>query len=142
VPELHGAEDETVLLKCRPDLITRTGRAMPDLKTTDDVSERGFGITIARRRYHVQAAFYLDIMYWLYGDDAPELFCFIAAQKTRPYDVAVHWLNDPQVAEGRDLYQQDLARIIACRRVNYWPGADGGRVIEALLPSWAMSQSY
>lgn len=126
-----------ILRKCRPDIITANGLIMPDLKTTDDVSEAGFGRTIAQRRYHVQAAFYLDIMQMLYGADAPRYFCFIAAQKTRPYDVAVHWLDDDQIAIGRALYMRDLARLIECRNTNYWPGADGGKVIKALLPGWA-----
>lgn len=140
--ERHGDPDAPILLKIRADAITHDGRVMVDLKTTEDVSKKAFGVTIARRRYHVQGAFYLDVMAWLYGADAPETFCFIPAQKQRPYDVAVHWLNELHIAAGRDLYQQDLARIIACRRVNYWPGADGGRIIEAELPGWATAGAY
>lgn len=142
IAEIHGHEDDEVLLKIRADAITQNGRIMVDLKTTDDVSEHGFGITIARRRYHVQGALYLDVMAWLYGADAPETFAFIPAQKTRPYDVAVHWLNELHLAAGRDLYQQNLARIIACRRIDFWPGADNGRVIEAVLPGWATAGVY
>ena len=141
-PALHGDGDDQVVLKIRPDIITHDGLIMPDLKTTEDVSPTGFGRTIAQRRYHVQGAFYLDVMRFLYGDDAPKTFCFIAAQKKRPYDCAVHWLNELHIAAGRDMYQRDLARIIACRRVNFWPGADDGRLIEAVLPSWAMSSIY
>lgn len=134
---LHG--DSMLLLKCRPDIITANGLIMPDLKTTDDVSELGFGRTIAQRRYHVQAALYLDIMSWLYGELAARYFCFIAAQNRRPYDVAVHWLDDEQVAVGRALYQRDLARLIECRRTSTWHGADGGQIIKAVLPGWAMN---
>lgn len=133
----HG--EGTVTLKCRPDIITANGMVMPDLKTTDDVSEVGFGRTIAQRRYHVQAAIYLDIMSWLYALLAPRYFCFIAAQNRRPYDVAVHWLDDDIIAIGRALYQRDLARLIECRNTNRWPGADNGEVIKAVLPGWAMN---
>lgn len=133
----HG--DGTVLLKIRPDIITANGLIMPDLKMTDDVSEIGFGRTIAQRRYHVQAALYLDVMFWLFAELAPQYFCFIAAQNRRPYDVAVHWLDDDQIAVGRALYQRDLARLIECRDSNRWPGADGGEIIKAVLPAWAMN---
>ena len=132
-------DDNGILRKCRPDIITANGMVMPDLKTTDDVSEAAFGRTIAQRRYHVQAAWYLDIMEMLLGDEAPKTFCFIAAQKTRPYDVAVHWLTEDQIAIGRALYQRDLARLIECRNHDYWPGADNGRVIQAAMPNWAMN---
>lgn len=140
VEESHFVTDENgILRKCRPDIITSNGLIMPDLKTTDDVSEAGFGRTIAQRRYHVQAAWYLDIMQMLYGEAAPRYFCFIAAQNRRPYDVAVHWLDDEIIAIGRALYQRDLARLIECRNTNRWLGADGGTVIKAVLPGWAMN---
>lgn len=140
VEESHFVTDENgILRKCRPDIVTHNRLIMPDLKTTDDVSEIGFGRTIAQRRYHVQAAWYLDIMHMLYGELAPRYFCFIAAQNRRPFDVAVHWLDDDQIAIGRALYQSDLARYIEYRDSNRWPGADNGKVIKAVLPNWAMN---
>lgn len=128
------------LRKCRTDAISADGRIIPDLKTTDDVSEDGFGRTIAQRRYHVQAAWYLDILFALYGKDAPSVFSFIAVQKTRPYDVAVHYLTDEQIQVGRLLYQRDLARLTEAERLNYWPGQDKGRIIQAKLPAWEMNK--
>lgn len=142
VEQSYFVTDENgIVRKCRPDIITANGRIMADLKTTEDVSLLGFGRTIAQRRYHVQGAFYLDIMRLLYGDDAPQIFCFIAAQKKRPYDVAVHYLTEEQIAVGRALYQQDLARLVQYREANYWPGQDGGQILEAALPGWAMAQA-
>lgn len=131
-----------VLRKCRTDAITSDGRWVVDLKTTTDVSEAGFGYTIAERRYHVQAAWYLDILHALYGDDAPRGFAFIAAQKVRPYDVAVHYLTEDQIQLGRLLYQRDLALLIECSRTNTWPGVDRGRPIEARLPDRHMRRLY
>lgn len=133
-------DENGILRKCRSDIITANGRIMADLKTTDDVSPAGFGRTIIQRRYHVQAAWYLDVLYMLYGEDAPKIFCFIAAQKTRPYDVAVHFLTEEQIELGRMLYRRDLARIVQWRNTNSWPGADNGQVIEAVFPNWAMSE--
>ena len=148
-PLLRGAETEQsffwldhlgVLRKCRTDAITYDGRWVVDLKTTDDVSEFGFGRTIAQRRYHVQAAWYLDILQALYGSDAPQGFALIAAQKTRPFDVAVHYLTADQIRLGRQLYEQDLATLIECERTGIWPGVDGGEVIEAKLPTYEMNK--
>lgn len=129
-----------VLRKCRTDSITADGRWIVDLKTTDDVSEWGFGRTIAQRRYHVQGAWYLDILQALYGRDAPQGFAFIAVQKTRPHDVAVHYLTSDQLALGRLLYQRDLARLIECERTGSWPGIDNGQVFEARLPAYEMAK--
>lgn len=146
---LIGAETEQayywtdhrgVLRKCRTDAITANGQWVVDLKTTDDVSEAGFGRTIAQRRYHVQGAWYLDILAALYGSDAPKGFAFIAAQKTRPFDVAVHYLTRSQLELGRQLYTADLDLLIECQRTNTWPGVDGGNVIEARLPPYEMNK--
>lgn len=130
-----------ILRKCRTDAITANGEYVVDLKTTDDVSEEGFGRTIAQRRYHVQAAWYLDILKALYGSDAPRGFAFIPAQKERPHDVGVHFLSDDQIEWGRRLYKRDLARYITCMRSGVWPGATAGQVIEARLPGWAEYQA-
>lgn len=129
-----------ILRKCRTDVITYDGAFVVDLKTTDDVSEAGFRRTIEQRRYNVQAAWYLDILRDLYGNDAPQGFAFIAAQKYRPFDVAVHILTDDQIRLGRLLYQRDEALLIECLRTNTWPGVDRGRVIETGLSSFAARQ--
>lgn len=135
-------DENGILRKCRTDAITWDGQYVVDLKTTDDVSETGFGRTISQRRYHVQAAYYLDILTALYGDDAPKGWAIIAAQKTRPFDVAVHELTEDQIQLGRLLYQRDLALLMECERTNTWPGVDGGNVIIARLPAYAMQPLY
>ncbi len=138
-PHGHRHLPPGLMLKCRTDAITENGIIVPDLKTTDDVSEEGFGRTIYQRRYHVQAAYYLDILDMLYGEDAPKVWCNIAAQNKRPYDVAVHWYTDEMIAAGRALYLRDLAAIMDWQQRNYWPGADKGKVITARMPAYAMS---
>ena len=135
-------DPEGTIRKCRTDVITWDGQFVVDLKTTDDVSLYGFGRTIAQRRYHVQAAWYLDILQALYGSDAPKGWAFIAAQKSRPFDVAVHELTDEQIHLGRLIYQQDLALLRQCERMDYWPGVDGGKVLRAQLPGYEMSKLY
>lgn len=138
----YWSDEDGVLRKCRTDSITADGQYVADLKTTDDVSEAGFGNTIVKRRYDVQAAYYLDILKALYGDSAPIGWAFIAAQKTRPYDVAVHELTEDQIQRGRLLYQRDLAVLRECQRTDTWPGTDRGQVIRARLPDWAMREAF
>lgn len=146
-PLLQGAETEQsyfwrdeagILRKCRTDIVTADGEFILDLKTTDDVSKEGFGRTIANFGYHVSAAWYLDVLAGLYGADAPQGFAFIAAQKTRPYDVAVHYLTDRQIQLGRLLYRENLALLMTCMERNEWPGVARGEFIEAELPVWEM----
>ena len=148
-PLLDGAETEQsyfwrcpagVLRKCRTDAISADGEFILDLKTTDDVSQEGFGRTIANFGYHVSAAWYLDILQGLYGHDAPSGFAFIAVQKTRPYDVGVHYLTERQLHLGRLKYQKYLRTLLRCLETNIWPGATGGEFVEAKIPEWEMSK--
>lgn len=127
-------DENGILRKCRTDLVTFNGNIVGDVKTTDDVSAQAFGWTIAKRRYHVQAAWYLDILKMLYGSDAPEHFAFIAVQKKRPYDVAVHYLTPEQIEIGRRIYKEDLARLIQADASGYYPGVARGKYIQAELP--------
>ena len=131
---------EPVLRKCRTDAISTDGQFVLDLKSTDDVSPAGFGRTIANFGYHVSAAWYLDILAGLYGKDAPQGFAFIAAQKTRPFDVAVHYLTDRQIYLGRLIYQKHLRRLTRCLATGHWPGVADGQFIEAAIPEWEMRQ--
>lgn len=146
-PLLQGAETEQsffwrdangILRKCRTDAVTADGSFVGDVKTTDDVSKEGFGRTIANFGYHISAAWYLDVLHGLYGADAPQGFFFIAAQKTRPYDVAVHYLTDQQIHLGRLIYQKYLRLLMTCMERNEWPGVARGEFIEAELPVWEM----
>jgi hypothetical protein len=135
-----------VLRKCRTDAISANGQFVVDLKTTEDVSERGFGYTIGQRRYHVQAAWYLDILKALYGNDAPQEWAIIAAQKTRPNDVVVYYLTPDQIEAGRILYKQDLAKLVYHLSLGdaeeNWPGMANGEFLEARIPSYFMDVLY
>lgn len=146
-PLLLGAENEQsffwrdpagILRKCRTDSITANGQFVTDVKTSDDVSKAGFGRSIAKFGYDVSAAWYLDILKGLYGSDAPTGFAFIVAQKTRPFDVAVHYLTDRQIQLGRLLYQKYLARLMLAMQENHWPGVANGQFLEAEVPDWHM----
>lgn len=127
-----------ILRKCRTDLITADGAFICDVKTTDDVSKAGFGRSIANYGYHISAAWYLDVLQGLYGNDAPQGFAFIAVQKTRPFDVAVHYLTDAQIHLGRLIYRKYLATLVECMQTGIWPGTARGELIEAELPAWEM----
>lgn len=135
----YWTDDHGVLRKCRTDAISANGQFVVDLKTTDfDVSASAFGRTIMQRRYEVQAAWYLDILQALYGKDAPQTFVFVVVQKSRPFDVSVQYLTREQIDIGRILYLNDYTRLLECERDNYWPGMDGGEVLQAELPGYHM----
>lgn len=139
---LNGADTEEsyfwhdqdgVLRKIRTDLTTSDYAYIGDLKTTDDVSEEAFLYTAERLGYLESAAWYLDTLQGLYGSDAPAGFFWIAVQKRRPYDVAVHIMSEDQLHLGRLQYQQHKRRLIECFQQNKWPGVANGQPIISKL---------
>ena len=132
VEDPHGT-----LRKSRLDALTR-GNVVPDIKTTESAALDQFERNVARYRYHVQAAFYLDNCK-LAGIDK-ELFFFIVVEKTAPYLVRCLQLNSDVIEYGRNLYQRDIQIYRNCLESGQWPGW-GDYYDEVALPPWEMKQA-
>ena len=125
--------------KCRPDWLLNDGSMIVDLKTTEDASPKAFQQSIAKWRYHVQAAWYLDGIEKATGK-RPEQFIFIAVEKKPPYACAVY-VADPQMVEiGGQTARADLDKLNLCKAADNWPGySDQVEVIN--LPPWMRAKA-
>ena len=125
------------LCRCRPDLIS--GDIVIDLKTTFDASKQAFQNTIAKYRYNVQAAYYLDGCKKLgvVSDDAT--FLFVVVERKPPYGVAVYALPNDDLERGRFQYQKDLGRYAHCEKTGHWFGYSE-RIDYANLPFYARKE--
>ncbi len=121
--------------KARIDAYSLEHRAVIDLKTTTDASPEEFARSVAKFKYHVQAAWYIDAMRAA-GFDV-ETMIFIAVEKTGPYGVACYELDDAAVEEGRIQIAKALPILSNCMLTNDWPGYDHG-VQTLALPRWAV----
>lgn len=121
------------LCRCRPDWM-RDDHLPIDLKTTEDASPEGFARSIAKFRYEVQAAFYLDGIEAATGK-RPKNFVFIAVEKKPPYAVGVYVLDAETLEIGLGLYREDLATYTECAKANKWPGY-GDKIQTINLPGW------
>lgn len=122
-----------VLCRCRPDW-WRNDNLPIDLKTTEDASPEGFARSIAKFRYDVQAAFYLDGIELATGK-RPQNFVFIAVEKKPPYAVGVYVLDAETLEIGRGLYREDLDNYAKCAKADVWPGY-GDKIQTINLPGW------
>lgn len=128
------SELQGVPVKCRPDFYRPISNLFVDLKSTDDASPDGFARSCAKYRYHVQAAFYMDVAEAAYID--VRSFVFVACEKAPPYLCACYVLDASDVERGRDAYQRDLATYARCQSENNWPGYS--EFIEVIsLPAWS-----
>lgn len=130
------SELECVPAKCRVDWLRDDGIVV-DLKTTDDASPSGFRRSVAKYGYHIQAAWYLDVLQSL--GVAAHTFVFVAVEKSAPYGIGIYELDDDAIELGRERYRHAAALYKHCSETNDWPGYDSG-VVSLSVPAWAFQQ--
>jgi PDDEXK-like domain of unknown function (DUF3799) len=124
--------------KARPDHWDARLGVTADLKTTADASPAGFAKSVANFRYHVQAAFYTDVM--AAAGVTVESFLFIACERNPPFLVGVYVLDSEALEIGRAEYQRDLALYKECVESGSWPGLSE-RIELLTLPKWMTRQT-
>jgi hypothetical protein len=124
--------------KCRPDFLR--GNIIPDIKSTTNAHPAAFVKEIAKYNYHVSAAYYLDIVSSVLGQTFDQ-FIIIAIEKTAPFGVSVHLLDDAAIEEGRKLYKKALKTLAECQKTNNYP-AYPDAILSATLPNWAYTAEY
>ena len=95
----HYLKHEGVDVRVRPDCINRISNFISDVKTCQDNSPEVFKRDIYKWGYHLQAAFYMDML----GIDK---FKFIAITTSYPYTVEVYTLDEDTLEFGRNAWQQ------------------------------------
>lgn len=103
----YFSEIDGVKVKCRPDFYNEKLGLIIDLKTTSDASPNGFMKSIANFNYHIQTAFYSDIMRSL--GKKVNSFLFIAVETKEPYLVGFYELDLAAVEKGREKYKELLS---------------------------------
>ena len=126
--------DTGIVCKCRPDYL-RQGHIIVDVKSTVDASTDGFPTQMARLKYHLSAAMYLDGVSAVLGQKFDQ-FLILAIEKEPPYAMAVHLLDQGTIDAGRLLYKRALAKLKECRETKHYP-AYGEKIITSSLPAWA-----
>lgn len=129
-------DGQSVDCKARLDALP-AGEWMPDLKTCQDASKRGFQRSAMANGYPLQCAFY-DDGWRLLGDSRFNGFKFVAYEKPSRL-VNVHRCTPELMAWGREKYMAALATYIRCVSSGEWPGYVGE--VEFDLPVWAGSEN-
>ena len=87
--------------RVRPDYY-KEGEYIVDLKSCQDASPRAFKYDVFKYGWHIQAAFYMDVL------EVNE-FYFIASEKHHPYACQSYKLSDQLINEGRLAYMDAIA---------------------------------
>ncbi|MGE0527858.1 MAG: PD-(D/E)XK nuclease-like domain-containing protein [Bdellovibrionales bacterium] len=126
--------DTGIICKCRPDFL-RDGHILVDIKTTQNADPSDFTKQIANFKYHLQAAFYLDGVSEVVGQRFDQ-FIIIAIEKSAPYGISVHLLDEATIDAGRFLYKKALKILKECKIKNQYPGYPD-QILTTAIPSWA-----
>lgn len=129
------------LCRCRPDWVSPAGDGaiLLDLKTCSDASPAEFRRQIARKRYHVQDAFYSDG--YAAASGAPVLgFVFVAVETEWPFAACAVMIDEQSQEAGREAYQQDLTTYHKCKQSGIWPGYSAS-IEQVTLPAWAFRRN-
>lgn len=132
----NGADG--VLRKARIDALPESGNVIVDIKSCQSADPDLMSKSVMAYRYHVQAAYYIDICRLL-GIDK-EQFLFVCVEKTPPYAVAVYALEQDAIDMGRMEYQRDLAAVKHCTSTGVWPSFTTD-ITALALPMWAQKQA-
>lgn len=134
---LFAEDSHGTMRKGRIDILPAKGNVIADLKTCASADRDEFERSVAKYRYYVQAAYYLDLCK-LAGLGHTQ-FLFICVEKTPPYCVAVYAIDSEAIDAGRSQYQRDIALVRHCQETGKWPGF-GGEIGSVGLPEWMMKQ--
>jgi len=123
--------------KIRPDWIDSNSGLIVDLKTTEDATQRGFIKSVLEYNYHKQAPFYLDGLETVGQDKAG--FVFVNIEKTEPFKIGIHYLDNRSMQLGRDTYIRNCETYVECLKTGIWKGYDE-KISEVSLPEWAFNK--
>lgn len=115
------------------------GPVILGLKTARDASPDAFGKQAARLGYVSQWSFYADAYAEITGGEVPRVV-EIVVESTPPHDVAVYFVPDDVLDQGRDDYSKFLATLDRCEERGEWPGAVEAEA-PVVLPRWAYADA-
>lgn len=117
--------------KCKVDFLNTKYNVCIDLKTTASSAPDEFSKSVYNYRYHVQAAFYMDLT-------KAERFIFIAVEKEAPFNVELYELDNEAIERGRQEYLADIETLKKCKESNNFHGYTTDNKIHIIsLPTWA-----
>jgi hypothetical protein len=109
---------------------------LSDYKTAVSSDPNEFLRAAVKLKYHMQAAWYLDLAAQL--DHPAPAFAFIVQEKEPPYVVTVIELPEELVDRGRDLNRRALERFRDCTDAGLWPGYIADHLVATpAAPAWA-----
>lgn len=136
-PELalyHRDPETGVRLRGRLDWLRNDGDIV-DYKTCQSAEPREIERAFHKFSYHMQAAWYLDMVTALGLAESPR-FLFVAQEKVPPYEVTVVEYDQDAIAIGRERNREAIRLYAELMQRGEWPSYTS-ETITISLPAWA-----
>ncbi len=134
-----GHRATSIMRKGRPDMLLVTSQGRPvigDLKTCEDGSPTEFAKAIAGWDYHIQNAYYTQVLEDIIGERPA--FLFVTVEKADPWACTVYQLDDESIEAGHKACEKALESYARCMDSGEWPAYSND--VETLrLPQWAIN---
>lgn len=104
-----------VLRKVRPDIYIPGNNVILDVKTTKDASLTGFSTSIANFYYHWSAAYYIDVVSQVIGQQIRQ-FGWIAIETEPPYGINFIYAPEEALEIARECIAKALRRYANANR--------------------------
>ena len=124
-------------VKIRPDWLCNNSGLVVDLKTTEDATKGGFAKSAYNYKYYKQDPLYLDGLE-ISGNERAG-FVFVNIEKTEPFKIGVHYLDNRSRQFGRDEYLRNCETYVECLQTGIWKGYEE-KISEVSLPEWAFNR--
>ncbi|MBT8490434.1 MAG: PD-(D/E)XK nuclease-like domain-containing protein [Deltaproteobacteria bacterium] len=143
--EIDIGAEKPIKVRLRPDNVKHKKRIVVDLKTAKDASVDGFKKDAANLKYHIQAAFYADLMELIMEEELGYEFFFVAQEKVKPYNFGIFQASPQFRAVGKYEWELLLMVYAWCLENDKWPGyqlwcANRYGVEQLDLPAWAIKE--
>lgn len=109
-----------------------------DLKTAEDASPAGFSMNAWRMGYHIQAAYYLDLL--KFAGMPVEEFGFVIVENEPYHGITIQGMHclSAEVQLGRTQYEAALVKLAQCRAQDIWPAYDA-QWTKVLYKPWQLN---
>ena len=98
----HYGKHEDLDVRVRPDCLNVVEGFISDVKTCQDNSPMAFKRDVYKYAYHLQAAFYMDMI-------GVSEFRFIAVESNYPHSIEVYSLGEEMIEQGRRAWKSAFA---------------------------------
>jgi exodeoxyribonuclease VIII len=134
----HKEMEPGIFIKGRPDChgtLLDGRKFILDLKSARSARPGAFASEVADRMYHMQAAFYRELL----GHTDADPYYLIPVEKDRVFGWRVFQLDTPTIEQGKKMMHEALFTYSMCKRTNRWPGYPTD-VATLSIPNWAFDK--